>query len=211
MGHPFYMYESYTGPMNPYSADVRDLATEACMPACSDDIVLRTLLSIPDVITACPMDGNAVEEAFSIEAQARSEYMEFENRALLMSRECSEHVFVLAKKKFDPAPHIPMIMLDEYDDTVGFFAAPAQKDEYREDDGFRWVTDYMVVTDKIQSDSRTRMVSMPQFLTVLGTEQGVRNATAFLPSINTDDYLRKRYCDDPPRGSLTFIVSYDPM
>ena len=197
--------------MNPCCAAAGEVSNETCVRACADDIVLRALSSLPEVISVCPMDRPTLDAAFSLESEARSEHMEFENRALLMSKECSEHVFVLAKHQFDPAPHIPMVMLDESDDTVGFFASPTERNQYREGDGFRWVTDSMVVTDNIHSPSRIRMVSVPQYLTVIGREQGVRNAMAFLPSIKTDAYLRERYCSDSPRGSLTFIVSYDPL
>ena len=198
-------------PMNPCCAAAGEVSNETCVRACADDNVLRALSSLPEVISVCSMDRPTLDTAFSLESEARSEHMEFENRALLMSKECSEHVFVLAKHQFDPAPHIPMVMLDESDDTVGFFASPTQRNQYREGDGFRWVTDSMVVTDSIHSPSRIRMVSVPQYLTVIGREQGVRNAMAFLPSLKTDAYLRERYCSDSPRGSLTFIVSYDPL
>ena len=197
--------------MNPCCTAVGGIAEETHLLAYPGDSVLRALVSLPEVIMACPMDRHILDTAFSLESEAKSEQMEFENRALNMSRECSEHLFVLAKRQFDPAPHIPMVMLDESDDTVGFFVSPTQKSQYREGDGFRWVTDSMVVTDSIRSTSRVRMVSVPQFLTVIGREQGVRNAMAFLPSLRTDAYLRERYCSDSPRGSLTFIVSYDPL
>lgn len=198
-------------PMNPCCTAVGGIAEETRLLTYPGDSVLRAIVSLPEVIMACPMDRHILDTAFSLESEAKSELMEFENRALNMSRECSEHLFVLARRQFDPAPHIPMVMLDESDDTVGFFVSPTQKSQYREGDGFRWVTDSMVVTDSIRSTSRVRMVSVPQYLTVIGREQGVRNAMAFLPSLRTDAYLRERYCSDSPRGSLTFIVSYDPM
>ncbi len=181
-------------------------------PDSADEKVINVLNSIHEVEFAMLMDEESVHEAFEIEGDIGNiNPLEFDNPALRASKERTHPVFVLCNGQFDPAPHQAMVMINEYDELVGFFADVSSKKDFPESEGYNWITDELVVTDKIANCKKTRMMSMPQYLTVIGEKQGVADAISFLPSINTDQYLRQRFCYRTPLSSMTAIVSYNVL
>lgn len=170
--------------------------------------ILDTLNSLPKVIFACPMAPDDIEEAFSIEENGvRS--AGFENLALTESKKRTHHIFVLCTSVFDPAPHHQMVMMNEEREIVGFFTESFRRNEYTEEDGYIWVSDNLVLTPKMMRVSKVHSVSMPQNLTVIGEKEGAERPIMFLPSLETDLFLRKHYCISAPPGTMTSVVSYD--
>lgn len=173
--------------------------------------VLKHMKSVAGVHGAMVLDSETIAEVSAMEEGVTdtSFGMPLDNRALEACRKKAVWLCLFCDYTFEqPTDHV-MLMEDENGNVIGFDIPPGKQDSFIDREDLVWLSDDFVLKGDAEGDV-SKVVMMPQKLSCIGSEAGVKDAIVFYPNTATDGHLRDKleYKDEAP-GIASAIMAFD--
>ncbi|MCL2143191.1 MAG: hypothetical protein FWH44_02915 [Methanomassiliicoccaceae archaeon] len=157
--------------------------------------VLAKLRADKSVKAAFPLNGEiydiAVGEEMSIKESSMG--MPLVNRALeeMLRREFA--VCIFCDGDFDPPMDHVIVMEDGAGNRIGHDIPKCMAGSKDDDPNAFWLCDDFVIYPEKAGTDETVMVLLPQDVTTVGNDEGVKNAIVMYPATTTDMILKRHF------------------
>lgn len=161
----------------------------------------------PDVYSIYELDKETSEHVENIEINIKSPGYVMDNVAIKRMIPKSKKYCVFSKGFLEPATDRLVILMDKVCGLCGHDVPPHLKDTVPDD--VIWLSDtFVMYPDKI-SGEEVRMVLQPYDLGFLNAIPKVNEALAYNPSLESNEYLRKKFGFDGPALATSTLVALD--
>ncbi|MCQ2079051.1 MAG: hypothetical protein MJZ38_03215 [archaeon] len=150
-----------------------------------------------------------LERFFEMEASIQTgSGMPLVNLSLQEAMRRRHHLVIVQREIIDRVPHHNMTMVDSEGTVVGFDVPDDLRHEVEGRDDLVWLSEDFVM-DPSKGVGEVSIVLHPYPITIIGEDEGVRDAVLMFPAAPVDDLIRDTYGVPHTREFNSAIVSFD--